>query len=97
MEEILAVVEVVPLERIFERTEEQIDDLTVQQVVRRFSHWTRPFFRSDRIFDHIVAQCVDLAVPQVVKRTLEVVIAIPRSALPSIWWRRVFTSPCHKS
>ena len=36
-EKVLAVVEVIPLERIFERTEEQIDDLTVQQVVRRFS------------------------------------------------------------
>ena len=54
--EILAVVEVIPLERVFERTEEQIDDLTVQQVVRRFSHWTRSFFRSDRIPEHIVAQ-----------------------------------------
>ena len=31
-EEILAVVEVIPLERIFERTEEQIDNLTVQHV-----------------------------------------------------------------
>ena len=49
MEEILAVVEVIPLERIFERTEEQIDDLTVQHVeLDKVTLQERPHFRAYR-------------------------------------------------
>ena len=48
MEEILAV-EVIPLERIFERTEEQIDDLTVQHVeLDKVTLQERPHFRAYR-------------------------------------------------
>ena len=49
VEDILAVVEVVPLECVFERTEEQIDDLTVQQVaLDKVILQERPHFRAHR-------------------------------------------------
>ena len=49
MEQILAVIEVIPLERSFERTEEQIDDLTVQQVeLDKVTLQEGPHFRAHR-------------------------------------------------
>ena len=74
MEQILAVIEVIPLERSFERTEEQIDDLTVQQVeLDKVTLQEGPHFRAHR------GEEFDLAVPQVVVEALEVVNAISQN------------------